>query len=232
MHSSTGFGYGMWAATIFSVGLVFFFVGSFMLPTRRREWRSMGLFAAWIVALFTEMYGIPLTIYTLTALLGRAYPVLNPFTHQNGHLLVALAGGSKVVWMIVMLVSNLLFWGGILVMERGWRLIHRAQGALVTEGIYSRVRHPQYLGLFMVIIGLLIQWPTIISLLMAPVLFWSYTRLARREEREVEAQFGEAYRTYKEQTPAFVPRWQSLPPGLSQVRRKSASSHLSRKLLD
>lgn len=221
MHASTGFDYGMWPAAIFSIGLVFFFIGSYLLPTRRREWRSMGLFAAWIVALFTEMYGIPLTIYALTALLGRAYPVLNPFTHQNGHLLVALAGGSPVVWGIVMLVSNLLFWGGILVIERGWRLIHAAQGALVTEGFYSHVRHPQYLGLFMIIVGLLIQWPTIISLLMAPILFWTYVRLARREEKEMEVQFGEVYRTYRESVPAFVPHGRSLISSLFRdVQRK------------
>lgn len=97
MHISTSFDYNMWLPAFLSIGLVLFFLGSFMLPTRRREWRSMGLFAAWVVALFTEMYGIPLTIYALTALFGRAYPVLNPFTHQNGHLLVALAGGSRVV---------------------------------------------------------------------------------------------------------------------------------------
>jgi len=206
MQNLTSFDYGMWPAALMSIGLVLVFMFSFLRPRRRAEWRSMGLFSAWLVALFAEMYGFPLTIYALTALLGRAYPVMDPFSHKNGHLLVALAGGSEKVWIAVMIATTILFWGGVLVMERGWRLIHGAQGALVTDGIYARVRHPQYLGLFMIIAALLIQWPTIVSLLMAPVLFLTYVRLARREEREAEGRFGEAYVSYMARVPAFVPR--------------------------
>lgn len=112
-----------------------------------------------------------------------------------------------------------LFWGGIIVMEKGWRQIHRAQGALVTDGIYARVRHPQYSGLFLIIVSLLIQWPTIISVLMAPLLLWTYLRLARREEQEMEARFGEAYQAYKSRVPAFIPRldtWRAPQSEISQ----------------
>lgn len=206
MHTASEYAYGMWPMVLLNVGLVLVFVLSFLKPKRRVEWRSMGLFTAWIAALFAEMYGFPLTIYALTALLGRQYPVLDPFTHKNGHLLVALFGGSEAVWLVLMVVTTALLWGGILIMQKGWRQIHHSNGALVTDGVYARMRHPQYTGMFLLIGALLLQWPTLLSLLMAPVLIAAYVRLAHREEAEMEAQFGRRYQTYRAAVPAFWPR--------------------------
>lgn len=166
----------------------------------------MGAFSAFVVALFTEMYGFPLTIYLLTSALGSRYPVIDPFTHINGHLWVALAGGSVYVWVLVMLLSWAVIIGGLVIMGRSWKQIHGAGGALVTSGLYGRVRHPQYSALFLITVGMLIQWPTIITLIMWPVLMFMYYRLARREEKEMEDHFGDKYGIYRQQVPMFWPR--------------------------
>lgn len=84
-------------------------------------------------------------------------------------------------------------------------MIHGAKGGLVTEEPYAYVRHPQYSGLFLVMIGMLIQWPTIITALMFPVHVFVYYRLTRREESDMIEMFGEEYKRYMERTPMFIP---------------------------
>jgi protein-S-isoprenylcysteine O-methyltransferase Ste14 len=199
------YGYGFWFLVAFNALFLLFFLLSFLAPVKRREWRSFGVTTAFIVAFFTEMYGFPLTIYILTAIIGSRYPALNPFSHASGHLWVTLFGGGAAMMALIHLVSNGLMLFGLIIMGMGWRQIHRAQGGLVTDGLYRWVRHPQYSGLFLITIGLLIQWPTIVTLLTFPVLIGMYVRLARREEKEMEALFGEEYRRYKIATPAFFP---------------------------
>jgi protein-S-isoprenylcysteine O-methyltransferase Ste14 len=200
------YGYGFWSSVIFNVLFILFFALSFLVPRGRWEWRSLGVFTGFLVALFSEMYGFPLTIYILTSILGSRYPVLNPFSHVNGHLLLVFLGGGAIANAILHIVSNGLMIAGFIIMGIGWKKIHAAQGELVTDEIYSRVRHPQYSGLLLVSVGLIIQWPTLATLLLWPVMFIFYYRLSLREERGMIELFGQRYLQYKKSVPAFCPR--------------------------
>lgn len=189
--------YGMWGLVLLNSTLFLLFMFTFLRLWKKREWRSLGVASAFIVALFTEMYG-------LTGVLGARYPALQPFSHARGHLLATLFLGEK--WtLVVCQVGSLLMLGGMALVAVGWWQIYRAQGELVTGGIYRYLRHPQYLGLIIFAVGLIVQWPTIAGLLMFPLMVLAYVRLARREEEELERQFGEAYLAYRERTPAFLP---------------------------
>jgi len=204
MHS-VGYAYGMWVVVAFNVGLFLFFTLSFLKPRGSQEWRSMSVVTAFFVALFAEMYGFPLTIYLLTGWLGDAYPALEPFSHKLGHLWVVVFGGSTLAWAVVMALSLTLMLMGYTLLSKGWTQIHAARGGLVTDGIYSYARHPQYTGLFLVIIGFLVQWPTILTVIMAPVLLFAYVHLARVEEQRAGMEFGVEYDEYVRKTPAFFP---------------------------
>lgn len=206
MHGDgISYAYGFWSLVVANVLLFLFFILSFLTPLRKREWRSMGVTVAFLIALFTEMYGFPLTIYILTAVLGSRYPALNPFAHESGHLWVTFFEGGAAMLTLIHVVSNGLMLLGFYMMGSGWARIHKATG-LVTDGVYGYIRHPQYAGLFIITIGLLIQWPTLITAAMWPVLVFAYYRLAKREEGEMEKEFGGAYKKYKEEVPMFIPR--------------------------
>jgi len=205
MHNNIEYAYGMWVVAAFNVGIFLYFILSFLKPRGSQEWRSMGVVTAFLVALFAEMYGFPLTIYLLTGWLGDAYPVLQPFGHKLGHLWVVVLGGSTLAWVIVMALSLMLMIMGYTLLSKGWTQIHAARGGLVTDGIYAYARHPQYTGLFLIIVGFLVQWPTLLTVLMAPILLFAYVHLARVEERRAEAEFSESYKDYVHKTPAFAP---------------------------
>lgn len=202
----TGYDYGLWIMVIFNIGLFGVFVLSFLRPKKKREWRSMGVFAAFLTALFTEMYGFPLTIYLATSYLGSRYPVLTPFSHDAGNLWAIFLGGSAWLSGLFMLVGGAITLLALIILGRAWQEIHKTKGELVTSGLYRRVRHPQYSAMFLLILGFFIQWPTLITVVMAPVLIWVYYRLALREEKDMENHFGDSYSSYRQRVPMFFPR--------------------------
>jgi protein-S-isoprenylcysteine O-methyltransferase Ste14 len=215
--------YGLWPLVAVNVAIFAIFALSFTRPRTARDWRSFGAFTAFLVALFTEMYGFPLTIYLLSGLLGSRQPGLDLYSHEAGHLWQAVFGVQGDPHAdLLHLASNLLIAAGFIIVVRAWTVLYRAQrdGDLATTGPYAIVRHPQYGGFVLVLLGLLLQWPTIPTLLMFPVLVVMYTRLARREEREVREQFGAAYDAYASRTPAFIPRrWLSTDPRHTAMTR-------------
>jgi protein-S-isoprenylcysteine O-methyltransferase Ste14 len=166
--------------------------------------RSGGAFIAFIVALFTEMYGFPLTIYFLGHFLGIEIPLDHISGHLLGDLITYLGLGNG--WFIVMLISNILIIFGIWMISTGWERVYESEGRLVTDGIHTYVRHPQYSGIFVITLGFMIQWPTLTTLILWPFVLWMYYRLARKEEQEALEKFPEQYRKYMQRTPMFFPK--------------------------
>ena len=199
--------YGLWPLVVLSSVILVVFAASFFHPKTKRDWRAMGAFSAFAVALFTEMYGFPLTVYLLTGWLGDRVPWLK-LTHDNGHLLNDLIGWNGDAHVSPFhLVSYVLIGAGFWVIAAGWRKLWAAAqaGRLATDGPYRYIRHPQYSGFMLIMVGFLFQWPTIPTLIMFPILVIVYRRLAIGEEREVAERFPDAWNDYAEVTPRFVP---------------------------
>jgi protein-S-isoprenylcysteine O-methyltransferase Ste14 len=217
--------YGLWSLVIVNSVIFILFGYTFFKPRTARDWRSFGAFSAFLVALFTEMYGFPLTIYFLSGWLQSHYPDVDWFSHDAGHLLEMMFGWKTNPHLGPFhMLSFVFIFGGFILISVAWRVLYNAQqsNALASTGVYSYVRHPQYVGFILVMFGFLLQWPTLLTLAMFPVLVYMYVRLAQTEERESIAAFGDAYRQYMAEVPGFVPRLDSLFGGAPKGRlRKS-----------
>jgi len=207
--SDTASAYGLWLLVLVNSAVFILFAFSFAKPVTKRDWRSFGAFSAFIVALFTEMYGFPLTIYLLSGWLQSRYPGVDFLSHDAGHLLEIMFGWrANPHFGPFHLLSFIFIGGGFWLLSSAWKVLFAAQQShtLAVTGPYAHIRHPQYAGFVLIMLGFLVQWPTILTLAMFPVLVFMYMRLARREEREVAAEFGEAYARYAARVPAFFPR--------------------------
>jgi methanethiol S-methyltransferase len=200
--------YGLWSLVIINSAIIIFFAFSFFTPKTTRDWRTFGTFSAFIVALFVEMYGFPLTIYLLAGWLARRFPGVDPLSHDFGHLWYPLLGFTgNPHFNPIHLASNVIILLGFWLLASAWKVLYEAQrtSTLATSGPYARIRHPQYVAFVLIMIGFLLQWPTLVTLVMFPILTVIYVRLARREEAEVRATFGAAWDRYAERTPRFIP---------------------------
>jgi len=199
--------YGNWPAVVATS--VFFLVFLFFLtrPRKPKEWKGAGLTAAFFISLFTEMFGIPLTIYLLAPLLGVEPEIFGMYESHLWAYLIAHTGliDLKAGVYLVMFVSTALLVLGFSLVALGWKRVYRGRGELATTGPYAKLRHPQYLGLIIIVVAFLVMWPTIFTMFLAPFLIARYMLLAREEDRELEKEFGEDFRHYRERVPPFIP---------------------------
>lgn len=205
-HDTTA--YGLWTLVVLNSAVFLIFAFSFTKLQTARDWRSFGAFSAFIVALFVEMYGFPLTIYLLSGWLQTRNPGLDLLSHDTGHLWATLLGSKgDPHFGALHLASYAFLIGGFWLLSSAWNVLYHAQSrqALATAGPYARIRHPQYVAFVMILLGFLMQWPTLLTLAMFPILVAMYARLAVTEEAEMRRSFGAAFEVYAARTPRFVP---------------------------
>ena len=201
--------YGLWMLVVFNSAIFLMFAFSFFKPNTARDWRTFSAFAAFIVALFVEMYGFPLSIYLMSGWLQTKYPNLDLLSHNSGHLWSTLLGEKGDPHFGLLHIASYVFLGyGFYLLSSAWNVLYHAQrgSALAVSGPYARIRHPQYVAFVLILFGFLLQWPTLLTLVMFPILLVMYGRLAVTEEADMRVRFGDAYESYVQRTPRFFPR--------------------------
>ena len=200
--------YGLWMLVILNSAVFLMFAFSFFKPQTARDWRTFGAFGAFVVALFVEMYGFPLSIYLLSGWLQTMYPNLDLLSHNSGHLWSTLLGEQGDPHFGPLHIASYVFLGfGFYLLSTAWKVLYDAQrrNGLAVTGPYARIRHPQYVAFVLILLGFLLQWPTLLTLVMFPILLLMYGRLAITEEAEMRKRFGAQYEAWAAHTPRFIP---------------------------
>lgn len=197
---------GMWGLAVIVIVIASWLLYRYLAPQSWKEWTRAGVVQAFIIAFYAEMYGFPLTIYFLARYFG-----LDLRWGDGGNLWAQLFG-TEMAHIVAMVIGYAIVFSGATLVADGWRRIHQArrEETLMTDGVYARVRHPQYTGLFLIVFGEgIVHWPTIVSVAAFPIIVFAYTMLARKEERQMLEKFGDEYREYQRRVPMFIPRFDS-----------------------
>jgi protein-S-isoprenylcysteine O-methyltransferase Ste14 len=193
--------YNDWISVGFWTVLFGLFI-AFIPFYKKTQRKPASVYLAFIIALALEMFGIPLSMYLVTWAIGVTLPVGVLWQHTL----------EQYIGFWGMYIGYALNFIGALLIISGWRSVYRdywskgqGQGRLVTSGIYAHIRHPQYTGFMLITLGLLVHWATIPLLVMWPILTILYYHLAKREEKDMEKEFGNQYLEYKKQSSMFLP---------------------------
>ncbi|PKK88996.1 MAG: hypothetical protein CVV64_16360 [Candidatus Wallbacteria bacterium HGW-Wallbacteria-1] len=202
---------GQWALVILSiVSFILFWVP--LTYRRKVNWGEYGLIGGFFISLFIEMYGVSLTVWLLySAMAGVTASV--PAQSVIPHYVVVFIHPQLGFGMdLAMAYGAVMIVAGVLLIACGWYRLYRngSSGTIVTDGIYQWSRHPQYLGFNMVILGWIIGWPSLITVLFGPVLIWKYVRVAGIEEQELcldNPDENGIYSSCSDKCRQFAPRW-------------------------